>query len=113
MEDKKKSLNFMSAKLSKLALQQKLLMNLVKEVKLLKDAITDRNKKIAKLQKRIDDLEKYTIRDDLVITGLEIKNRTYARVTANVNTTEDSSQELKTLEQQVVTFAKQRHSRST
>lgn len=46
----------------------------------------------------------------LVITGLEIKHKSSAQVTANTNTTEGSSQEeLKTLEQQVVTFLQGRH----
>lgn len=105
MEDIKKSLNFMSAEISKLVTQQKLLLDLVEEVKLLKVALADRDKKIVELEKKVDDLEQYTRRDELVITGLDLKHRTYARVTANINTTEDSSQEeLETLEQQIVTF---------
>lgn len=70
----------MIAELTKLASQPELLISLIKEVKLLKVLISDR-----------EYLEQCTRRDDLVITGL--KHRIYTSVAANINTTEDASQE--------------------
>lgn len=105
MEEIKRSLNFMSEELTKLSKQQEQLIGLMEEVKLLKVLLSDRDKRIAELEQKVDDLEQYTRRDDLVITGLDVKHRSYARVAANINTTEDSPhEELLTLEQQVVTF---------
>lgn len=105
MEEIKKSLNYMSAELSRLATQQELLISLVEEVKGLKVAISDRDRKISELERKLDDMEQYTRRDDLIITGLEVKHQTYAKAAANQITTEDAPQEeLLTLEKQVVTF---------
>lgn len=51
------------------------------------------------LEWKLDGLEQYTRRDDLIITGLEVKHRTYAKAAANKITTEDAPQEeLLTLE---------------
>lgn len=74
MDEVKKSLDFMSAELTRPASQQDLLIGLVEEVKQLKFAINNRDKRIAKLEQKIDDLEKYTRLDDLLITGLETRH---------------------------------------
>ena len=59
------------------------------------------------LEQRIDDLEQFCRADDLVITGLETKHRSLARAAdpAGDQQGEDApSEELHTLEQQVVQF---------
>lgn len=105
IEEIKRSLNFMSGELAKLTTQQERLLELVGEVKTLKTMIREKDERKLILEQRIDDLEQYTRKDDLVITGLETRHRTYARATANVVTTEDAPrEELLSLEQQVVDF---------
>lgn len=95
----------MSAELSKLAVQQDQLLFLMDEVKILKVKLVEKDKKIMVLEKRVDELELYTRREDFVITGLETRHRSYARVTPDGNTTEDAPQEeLQSLEQQVLSF---------
>lgn len=50
------------------------------DIQSLKMLLMKKDEKIAMLEKRIDDLEQHTIMNDLIITGLETKHRTYARV---------------------------------
>lgn len=105
MEEFKKSLDLMGAELMRVVSEQELLLGLFEEVKRMKAAVSDRDKKITELEQKVAELEQYTRREDLLFTGLDIKHWTCAQVAANVNTTEDSAQEeLLTLEQQVVTF---------
>lgn len=105
MEEVKKSLNFMSEELSKVAKQQVCLLDLIEEVKQLKAVIKEKDKTIEELERRVDDLEQYTRMDDLVISGLETAHRTYARTTAGDKEGEDAPRgELCTLEQQVIKF---------
>ncbi|KAK7888646.1 hypothetical protein WMY93_024206 [Mugilogobius chulae] len=81
MEEVKKSLNFLTAELSSVV-KQKDLLNLIDEVRQLKDTIKEKDKKIEELQRRVDDFEQYTRMEDLVVTGLVTRHRTYARTTA-------------------------------
>lgn len=105
MEEIKRSLNFVTAELSTVTSQQKRLLELLDEVKTLKTLLTEKDRKISALEQRVDDLEQYTRREDLVLSGLETRHQTYARATANADTTEDAPQEeLQSLEQQVVSF---------
>ncbi|XP_056138356.1 THAP domain-containing protein 2-like [Lampris incognitus] len=79
----------------------------VKEVKELKTSINKRNKEIDErfelLEQRIDDLEQYSRADDLIISGLATKHRSYARAAATTTDHfgEDFApfEELRTLEQ--------------
>uniref|UniRef100_A0A1A8PAD9 Uncharacterized protein n=1 Tax=Nothobranchius rachovii TaxID=451742 RepID=A0A1A8PAD9_9TELE len=105
LEEIKRSLNFMSGELSKVTSQQDRLLRLMEEVKELKILLTEKDKKISALEQRVDELEQYTRREDLVIMGLETRHRSYAKAVANHDSAEDASdKELETLEQQVVTF---------
>lgn len=106
LEEIRKSLNFMSDELSKVAKQQGMLHDLMDEIKQLKNLIKDKDKKIDDLEQRIEDLEQYTRMDDLVISGLETQHRTYARVTAGGGKDGEDApvEELQTLEQQVIKF---------
>lgn len=99
----KLSLNFLSEELSKLPSQQTFWSVWLKKLSCWKWQKVVEPKRIAEHEQKVDDLEQYTRRGDLLITGLEIKHQTYTRITANVETIEDSPQEeLLTLEQQVV-----------
>lgn len=105
MEEIKRSLNFMSSELAKVTSQQERLLKLVDEVTTLKIMMREKDVRISTLEQRIDELEQYTRRDDLVITGIKTRHRTYARAAANAETTEDAPrEELQSLEQQVVDF---------
>lgn len=105
LEEIKKSLNFMSEEISKVVKQQVNLMGLMEEVHELRVTINQRDQRIELLEQRIDDLEQYSRADDLIITGLDTKHRSYARAAAGDRQGEDAPlEELHTLEQQVVQF---------
>ncbi len=103
----KNSLNFMSEEISTTVKQQKTLTGLMEEIRELKIIIKQRDQRTELLEQRVDDLEQYSWADDLIITGLETKHRSYARVAspAGDQQGEDApSEELHTLEKQVVQF---------
>ena len=105
LEEIKKTLNFMSEEISKVVKQQASLMGLVEEVRELKATIKLKDQKIHLLEERIDDLEQYSRGNDLIITGLDTRHRSYARAAASDQQGEDAPPgELLTLETQVVKF---------
>lgn len=98
-------MNFMPEELSKVAKQQRGLLDLTEEVKQLKAVIKEKDKKIEELERRVDDLEQYTRMEDIVISGLETTHCTYARITAADKEGEDAPRgELCILEQPVINF---------
>ncbi|CAL9705113.1 unnamed protein product [Knipowitschia caucasica] len=101
------TLNFMSGELSKLAEQQAKLLTLLAEVAELKKIIKEKDVTIGGLERRIDDLEQYTRMEDVIVSGLQTKHRSYARAAAvaTMERGEDAPvEELQTLETQVITF---------
>ncbi len=116
LEEIRKSLNFMSDELSKVAKQQTMLLDLMDEVKQLKNLVKEKDKKIEGLERRIDELEQYTRLEDLMdeleqytrmeeISGLETKHRMYASTVARDRDGEDAlPEELKMLVKQVIKF---------
>lgn len=85
--------------------QQASLMGLVEEVRELKATIKLKDQKIYLLEERIDDLEQYSRGNDLIITGLDTRHRSYARAAASDQQGMDAPpEELLTLETQVVKF---------
>ncbi|HAX73371.1 MAG TPA: hypothetical protein DCY20_07595 [Firmicutes bacterium] len=64
LEEIRKSLNFMSDELSKVAKQQAMLLDLIDEAKQLKNLVKEKDKRIEGLERRIDDLEQYTKMED-------------------------------------------------
>lgn len=105
MEEIKKSLNYMSAEITKLSSQQEKLVGMMEEIKTLKLMVQEKDKKIHELERRVDDLEQYSRREEVIISGLKTTHRTYARVASGETTTEDAPQgEMQSLEQQVVSF---------
>ena len=54
---------------------------ITKDVKRLRKEINQKDTKINSLENRVHELEQYSRREDLVISGIELKNRSYARVT--------------------------------
>lgn len=105
MDEIRRSLSFMSAEIAKLASQHSHLVGLIEEVGLLRKMVEERDKKIVELEKKFNDLEQYTRRDDVLISGLKTQHRSYAQATANEVTTDDAPlEQLLSLEQQVVNF---------
>lgn len=110
LEEIRKSLNFMSDEVSKVAKQQAMLLDLMDEVKQLKNLVKEKDKRIEGLERRIDDLEQYTRMEDLIISGLETKHRTYASALARDKVGENAlPEELQTLENQVIKFFESKH----
>ncbi|CAL9695121.1 unnamed protein product [Knipowitschia caucasica] len=110
MEDIRKSLGQVSEELPKVNQQLTKLMQLFDEVKQLKDLIKEKDKTITELEKRVDQLEQYTRMDDVIITGLSVKPRSYAKAAAggrNVSADADT-EDLQTLERQVVSFLREK-----
>lgn len=79
LDEIRRSLNSLSADIGEMAKQLTTLVELVEEVKLLRMAVKEKDKKISDLEKRVDDLEQYSRMDDLLISGLETKHQSYAR----------------------------------
>lgn len=61
----------------------------MEEDKTSKAMLTEKDRKISQLEQRVDELKQYARRNDLAITGLETRHRTYARATEKSDTTED------------------------
>ena len=68
----------------------------------LKNLIIEKDKKIAVLESRVDDLEQYTRIDDITISGLGVRHTSYARAAAHGNARE--TPEATSQEDQVVGF---------
>ena len=107
LEEIKRSLNSMGQEMIKICKQQSNLIQLLDEVRELKEQLIQRDKRIEILEQRIDDMEQRSLARDVVITGLDVKHRSYARVTAGLNEgAEAPTEELQTLEQQLLDFIK-------
>ena len=102
-----KKVDSIGAKQDSMQSKQDQIANLVKEVQLLREESARKDEKIRNLEDRVHDLEQYTRKDDLIITGLRVKHRTYARAAdTDEGQTGDTAPEAKlnTLEDQVVSF---------
>ncbi|KAJ8386339.1 hypothetical protein AAFF_G00174360 [Aldrovandia affinis] len=79
------------------------------QVKGLEDQLKEKNEKFDKLEKRIDDIEQYSRIDDLIISGLKTKHRSFASVAAANDVDDPSLIETDSLEKQVVDFFKSKN----
>ncbi|KAM3613048.1 uncharacterized protein V6R79_019378 [Siganus canaliculatus] len=104
VDEIKKSLDFLSEELSAVRVQQKSILELVEEVKTLRIQNAEKDKRLAYLEGRVADLEQYTRMNEVIITGLRVKPRSYARAVNGDNGTENDDLEMNTTEQQVVAF---------
>ena len=70
--------------------------------------IAARDKQIECLEEKVDELNQYFRRENIIITGLKTRNRTYARASTQVdNDTQKQNapeEELQNLEHQVIGF---------
>ena len=104
VEEMKKSLDFLSEQLSTVTKQQTELMKLFREVMDLKLANAEQEKQITFLESRVADLEQYTRINDVIITGIKIKPRSYARAVTPENGGEPSEMDVMSTELQVAEF---------
>ncbi|KAI9999416.1 hypothetical protein NQD34_018229 [Periophthalmus magnuspinnatus] len=102
-EDLKSSIDSLSKNVITVRDQQGKLMELIEEVKKLRIQNEEKDRRILELEKRVDDLEQYTRVNDVVITGIKIKPRSYARAVAT-DGEEPSEQETHSAEQQVASY---------
>ncbi|KAJ8337087.1 hypothetical protein SKAU_G00383070 [Synaphobranchus kaupii] len=103
MEEIKQSLNFMSEEITKVAKQQTQLLGLMEEVRELKKMVLEKDKDISLLERRVNELEQYTRMDDVIVSGLNIRHRSYARAAAGSGSRggeDDTMGEINSLEQQ-------------
>lgn len=87
--------------------QQEQLLGLLEEVKQLRLQNAEKDQRIVDLERRVDELEQYSCVNDVVITGIKIRPRSYARAVA-ADSGELSDQEIQSVEQQVVSYLQSR-----
>ncbi|KAI9516428.1 hypothetical protein NQZ68_015929 [Dissostichus eleginoides] len=110
VEEIKKSLDFLSAEIKTVAAQQNKIMELMGEIQSLKIQNIEKDKKITFLENRVADLEQYTRMNDLIISGLKTRHRSYARAAAASEDTagrggaDAPEVDRESLEQQVLCF---------
>lgn len=104
MEEIRKSPSHMSGDLVKVMEQLTKLTQVIEEVKQLKVMISAKDKIITELERRLDNIEQHMRMEDVIITGLTIKPRSYAKAVASgSNVGEDAEKVyLQTLERQVL-----------
>ena len=76
-------------------------------VNILKEQNKDKDKKILELETRVDELEQYTRQDDLVISGLKTRHKSYARATVSEQLQDSQNapyEEMESLEDHVTRF---------
>ena len=98
----------LQTEISKLSNQISVLMGVFNEVKELKSQLKEKDIVIASLAKRVDELEQYSRRQNIVITGLNTNHKSYSRVTQVPNNETDhenaSEKEKQSLETKVINF---------
>ncbi|ROL51646.1 hypothetical protein DPX16_19165 [Anabarilius grahami] len=77
-EDIRKTLDFLSQDIGAIKTKQDKILKLVEEVTQLRIQIEERDKKIVELERKVEDLEQYSRINDVIVTGLQIKPRSYA-----------------------------------
>ena len=116
-EEIRRLLDFLSAEVAKISAQQTKIMDLMGEIHTLKIQNIEKDTKITLLENRVDDLEQYSRMNDLIISGLRTKQRSYARAAAASEDTaagrqgtEAPEDDHESLEQQALAFWKARAS---
>lgn len=102
----KKSLESLIEEVKLLSDGQKKILELTEEIKKLRIENIEKDKRINELEKRVDDLEQYTRMNDVIVTGLKIKPRSYASALAGERNGEPDEGTFSSTEQQVVDYLK-------
>lgn len=104
VEDLKKSMDFLSEEVTTVSKQQKQIMVLLEKVKALKLKSEEKDKKIAFLENRVSELEQFTRMNDIIVSGLETKPRSYARAVSRMENNEPNEKDEQSADDQVTTF---------
>ncbi|XP_034019799.1 protein arginine N-methyltransferase 3 [Thalassophryne amazonica] len=83
------------------------LLELLEEVKQLRLQNEEKNRRITELEQRVEELEQHSRMNDVVISGIQIKPRSYARAVVGGGE-EPSEQETLSVEQQVASYLQSR-----
>ncbi|KAK5910563.1 hypothetical protein CesoFtcFv8_004387 [Champsocephalus esox] len=105
VDEIKKSLDFLAGEISAVRLQKKGTLDLVEEVKILQIQNAEKDKRLEYLENRVEDLEQYTRINDVIITGLKVKPRSYARAVGADAGGEPGELDASSTEQQVAAFS--------
>lgn len=103
-----RSLDFLVEEVSALRQQQTQIQELIDQLKSLRVKNDNNERKISHLENWVAELEQYTRMNDIIITGLKIKPRTYARAVTTNNGEEPGELDVSSTEQQVATFLRSR-----
>lgn len=106
IEEIKNSMNFLTEEVTKIAKQQATIVDLMQEIKTLKNIVKERDKTIVEMERRLNDVEQYTRMEDVIISGLKVKQRSYARAAAEGRSEGEDAplEDQQTLETQVIQF---------
>ena len=101
----KEALDLLTAEVAIIKKQQETIMRLVLEVQQLKDQSVEKDQRIQLLEDRVSEMEQYSRINDIIVTGIKIKPRSYAKA-ATVITGNDEPCELDAIsvEKQVAVF---------
>ncbi|KAL7383833.1 hypothetical protein ABVT39_018734 [Epinephelus coioides] len=80
MEEIKKALKELAKKIDGMAENVDKISGLVEDVRKLNNLLALKDEKIAELEKRVDELEQYIRKEDVIISGLKTTHRTYSNV---------------------------------
>ena len=98
------AISMMSDDITKIVKAQSCIQDLLKTIQALQKENEMKDIMIKTLENRIDDLEQYSKMDNVIISGLNVQYRTYARTASNLPIDNYSVQEAGTLEENVLAF---------
>lgn len=104
-DELRKALDTLMEQVMALSEEQKEILTLTEEIKQLHLENSEKDKRIAELERRLDELEQHSRINNVIVTGLKIKPRSYARAVATDNNGgEPGEDDVSSTEQQVVAF---------
>lgn len=103
-DELKQTLEFLAGEITTVKQQQISILALVEEVKVLRIQNDEKDRRVADLESRVAELEQYSRINDVIVTGLRIKPRSYARAVTSDNGGEPGEQDDRSAEQQVAAF---------
>lgn len=103
LEEMKESMNMMSGEMATLTKQQSIITDLLSEIKQLKRLNMEQEQRIDFLENRLADLEQYSRMNDVIISGLKVRPRSYLQAVKGARTENDTGHE-ETTEEQVTAF---------
>ena len=101
-DDIKKTLDVIVIEMSDIKKQQEKLINLITEINELKQLNREKDLKLMLMESRISELEQQQYANDVVITGVDVKYRSYARAAGGMDGTEQDDQDMESTEEQLI-----------